>query len=203
MVQDLRQAQQEIVHRLALASEYRDTDTGKHIQRVSLYAEILARAYGLPEEECALIREAAPMHDIGKIGIPDAILLKPGHLETRERQTINTHTLIGSDILAGGTSPLVRLAQGIAVSHHERFDGSGYPKGLKREEISVAGKIIALCDVFDAITSRRSYKPASSFEEAVAEIQKGRGLQFDPQLVDLFIQVLPQIKDVWKRLLPS
>lgn len=199
MVQDLRQAQQEIVHRLGLASEYRDSNTGKHIQRVSLYAEILARAYGLPEEECALIREAAPMHDVGKIGVPDAILLKPGHLESGERQAINTHTLIGSDILTGGTSPLVRLAQEIALSHHERWDGTGYPNGLQKEEISVAGKIVALCDVFDALTSRRSYKSAFSFEEAVAEIRKGRGLQFDPQLTDLFMQVLPQIREISER----
>jgi putative two-component system response regulator len=201
-VQDLRQSQQEIVHRLALASEYRDTETGRHIERVSRYAEILARAYGLQEEQCALIREAAPMHDVGKIGVPDAVLLKPGSLDRRERQVIETHTRIGSDILTGGTSPLVRLAQEIAASHHERWDGKGYPKGLKTDEISVAGKIVALCDVFDALTSRRPYKRAFTFEEAVTEIRKGRGTQFDPRLTDLFIQVLPQIREVWERYPP-
>jgi len=203
LVQNLRHAQEEIVHRLALASEYRDTDTGKHIQRVGLYAEILARANGFTEEECFLVREAAPMHDVGKIGVPDAILLKPDQLDLRERQVIKTHTLIGNDILTGGTSPLVRLAQDIAATHHERWDGTGYPKGLQKEEISVAGKIVALCDVFDALISRRPYKQAFSFEDAVAEIRKGRGNQFDPQLTDLFMQVLPKIKEVLERFPPS
>jgi len=183
---DLDQARLEILDRLALAAEYRDDDTQEHAWRIGRSCALLALGLGLPDGEVELIRRAAPLHDIGKIGIPDVILLKPGKLSHQEFEVIKTHTRIGAEILSGSKSPLLRLAQRIALTHHERWDGGGYPAGLSREEIPQAGRIVAVADVFDALTHERPYKEAWPVEKAVGEILGQAGRQFDPGLVDVF-----------------
>jgi HD-GYP domain-containing protein (c-di-GMP phosphodiesterase class II) len=192
-IQELVETQREIVYRLGRAAEYRDTDTGAHLQRMSHYCAALARAYGLSSAECELILYASPMHDIGKIGIPDAILRKKGKLDEEEYNLIKTHTLIGTRILAGSNSRLLQMAQEIAVTHHEKWDGSGYPKGLKGKEIPLVGRIASICDVFDSLTTERPYKKAWSVEEALQEIEAKSGKDFDPHLVELFKKILPEI----------
>ncbi|MBB5234264.1 PAS domain S-box protein [Deinococcus budaensis] len=176
-------AQLEILHRLARAAEYRDDDTGEHMGRVALTAAGLARELGLPDEEVALMERTAPLHDVGKIGIPDGILLKPGRLTPEEFEAVKAHTLIGSSILSGGQSPLVERAEEIARTHHERWDGSGYPLGLAGEAIPLSGRIVAVADVLDALTNDRPYKQAWSFEAALAEIRSQSGRHFDPRVV--------------------
>ena len=183
---DLEQARLEILERLALAAEYRDDDTQEHAWRIGRTCALLALGLGLPSEEVELIRRAAPLHDIGKIGIPDAILLKPARLTGREFDVVKTHTRIGAEILSGSRSPLLRLAQRIALSHHERWDGGGYPHGLAGEEIPLAARIVAVADVFDALTHERPYKEAWPLEQAVGEILGQAGRQFDPGLVEAF-----------------
>jgi PAS domain S-box-containing protein/putative nucleotidyltransferase with HDIG domain len=186
----LEEAQFEILSRLAAAAEYRDDDTGEHTRRVGELAGRLAERLGLSAEETRLIRLAAPLHDVGKIGIPDAILLKPGRLTRREFETIKSHTTIGAEMLAGGAFPLLARAEEIARTHHERWDGSGYPAGLAGEEIPMAGRIVAIVDVFDALTHDRPYKDAWTVEDAVAEIERQRGRHFDPRVVDAFLATL-------------
>jgi putative two-component system response regulator len=183
---DLEQARLEILGRLALAAEYRDDETQEHAWRIGRTCALLADAVGLPDRQVELIRRAAPLHDIGKIGIPDAILLKPGKLTEHEFDAIKTHTTIGAEILSGGKSSLLLLAERIALSHHERWGGGGYPDGLSGEEIPLAGRIVAVADVFDALTHERPYKRAWPVDEAVSEVLDQRGRQFDPQLVDAF-----------------
>ena len=186
---ELEQAQEEILERLALATEYRDDDTGEHTRRVGHLSALLARAFGLPEQQAELLRRAAPLHDVGKIGIPDNTLLKHGPLTQAEFEIMKTHSTIGARILSGGHSPLSRLAEEIALTHHERWDGSGYPQGLKGEDIPLAGRIVALADTFDALTHERPYKTAWPLEQALAEIARQRGRQFDPQLVDVLLRL--------------
>jgi cyclic di-GMP phosphodiesterase len=183
---DLEQARLEILNRLALAAEYRDDDTQEHAWRIGRTCALLALAVGLPEGEAELIRRAAPLHDIGKIGIPDAILLKPGRLSGAEFGVIKTHTTIGAEILSGSRSPLLVLAERIARTHHERWDGRGYPRGLAGEQIPLAGRIVAVADVFDALTHQRPYKEAWPVQQAVSEVLAQAGAQFDPRLVDAF-----------------
>jgi putative two-component system response regulator len=183
---DLEQARLEILNRLALAAEYRDDDTQEHAWRIGRTCALLALAVGLPEGEAELIRRAAPLHDIGKIGIPDAILLKPGRLSGAEFEVIKTHTTIGAEILSGSRSPLLVLAERIARTHHERWDGRGYPRGLAGEQIPLAGRIVAVADVFDALTHQRPYKEAWPVQQAVSEVLAQAGAQFDPRLVDAF-----------------
>ncbi|HPO14212.1 MAG TPA: DUF3365 domain-containing protein [Candidatus Hydrogenedentes bacterium] len=190
---ELHDSRLEIVRRLARAAEFRDTDTGLHITRMSLYCEALGRAAGLNEMECDLLLNSSALHDIGKIGIPDRILLKHGRFEPDEAKVIKRHVEMGGEILAQSASELVQWAEVITRAHHEKWDGTGYPAGLKGEEIPLIGRIATLCDVFDALTSQRPYKKAWSVEEAIAEIERGRGIHFDPQLVDLFKQALPKI----------
>ena len=183
---DLEQARLEILERLALAAEYRDDDTQEHAWRIGRTCARLALGLGLPVQEVELIRRAAPLHDIGKIGIPDAILLKPGRLTGQEFDIVKTHAAIGAEILSGSRSPLLRLAQRIALTHHERWDGGGYPNGLAGEEIPLAGRIVAVADVFDALTHERPYKEAWPVGQAVEEIVGQAGRQFDPRLVEAF-----------------
>ena len=196
---ELEKARREIVVRLGRAAEYRDNETGMHVIRMSNYSAALARATQLPEEQCDLILQASPMHDVGKIGIRDNILLKPGKLEGDERVNMKTHVEIGVSILSGGDSKIIQLAQEIAATHHEKYDGTGYPNGLKGEEISIPGRIVPICDVFDALTSVRPYKKAWTVEDAVDLLKQEKGKHFDPDLVDRFISILPEILEIRER----
>lgn len=186
---ELEAAQHEILERLCYAGEYRDDSTGQHVQRVQSVATDLARALDLPETQVALIHQAAALHDVGKIGIPDAILLKPSTLMPEERQQMQMHTTIGGKILGGSQQCLLQAAEEIALTHHERWDGSGYPRGLAGEAIPLAGRIVAVADVFDALTSERPYKAAWPAEAALAEIARQSGRQFDPRVVAAFLRI--------------
>ncbi len=185
---ELELAQVDILRHLALAADYRDDLTGLHAQRVGLLAALLAEATGLPPDEAKLIRGAAPLHDLGKIGIPDHILLKSGDLTPEEFQIVKTHTAIGGKILAASSFPLLKMAEQIARYHHEHWDGSGY-LGLKGEAIPPAARLTSVADTFDVLTHSRPYKAASSLEEALAEIQKERERQFDPGVVDALVKL--------------
>lgn len=184
---DLDDSQVEIVERLAKAAEIRDDDTGRHTQRVARQSALLAEALGMGERFIELIRRAAPVHDVGKIGIPDRILLKAGKLTAVEMEIARSHTVIGARLLSGGHSDLVKMAERIALSHHERWNGSGYPQGLRGEEIPLEARIVGLADVLDALTHRRPYRPASPMHEALAEVVRERGMHFDPALVDALL----------------
>ena len=190
---ELQDARQEILDRLARAAEFRDDDTGQHTQRVGRLAARIAEVVGLPAEEVSLIRKAAPLHDVGKIGIPDSILLKEGRLTPQERTLMQTHTTIGARILSGSRFPLLRLAEEIALSHHEHWDGAGYPSGLRDEDIPYSGRIVAVADVFDSLTHERPYKIAWSTKDALAEIRAQSGKQFDPVVVDAMLRVAPEV----------
>jgi putative two-component system response regulator len=187
---ELEAAQLEILQRLALAAEYRDDCTGQHTQRVGHLAALLGRAIGLPKDHVELIRRAAPLHDVGKIGIPDGILLKPGSLTAEEYSQIKTHTDIGRIILSGSRFPILQLAEQIALHHHERWDGRGY-YGIKETEIPLEARIVSIVDVFDVVTHERPYKKAASSEFAMETIRQERGKQFDPNLVDVFVDLRP------------
>lgn len=186
---DLQKAQVEILERLARAAEYRDDITGQHTQRVGTMSAMLARALWLPDDQIELVRMAAPLHDVGKIAVSDAILLKPGKLTPDEFEVVKTHTTIGASILSKGHSELVKMAEVIALTHHEHWDGSGYPRGLEGAAIPIPGRIVSLVDVYDALTHERPYKEAWSREEAIAEIRRQEGKQFDPMVVDAFVHV--------------
>lgn len=188
--------EEEIILRLARAAEFRDSDTGAHILRMARYSFIIAKSLGLDSELCRLIYRAAPMHDVGKIGVSDAVLLKPAALSPEERELMEKHTLFGEEILAGSGSRLIQVAAEIAGSHHERWDGRGYPRGLKGTEIPIVGRIAAVADVFDALTSERPYKHAWSLEEARAAIVKGSRSQFDPECVDAFLRRWDSVVEV-------
>jgi putative two-component system response regulator len=188
---ELEAAQLEIIERLARAAEYRDDNTGHHTERVGQMAALLARQLGLPDPQVSLIRRAAPLHDVGKIGIPDAILLKAGKLTPEEFEQVKTHTNIGQRILSGSRFGVLRLAEEIAFSHHERWDGAGY-MGIPKDQIPLAGRIVAVADVFDALTQQRPYKTAWPVAEAISEIEKQRAKQFDPEIVDAFLRVIEQ-----------
>ena len=186
---ELESAQIEIIERLARAAEFRDDNTGHHTERVGQMAALLAREIGLPDSSVQLVRRAAPLHDVGKIGIPDSILLKLGKLTDAEFALVKTHTRIGARILSGSRFGLLRMAEEIAFSHHEHWDGTGY-EGLVGESIPLPGRIVAIADVFDALTQKRPYKAAWPIGEAVEEIRRQRGHQFEPNLVDAFLQVI-------------
>lgn len=186
--EDVIRAQMALVDRLGTAAEVRDEgETNRHSTRVGDVAAAIAEHLGLDQPTISIIRRAAPLHDIGKIGIPDAILRKPGKLTAEEFEVVKTHTEIGYKILAGTGVPLMDLAAEIAVSHHENWDGSGYPQGLHGEEIPLAARVAALADVYEALTSERAYKRAWTHDEAVEQICKYRGTKFDPQVVDAFL----------------
>jgi PAS domain S-box-containing protein len=185
----LEEARLETLSRLALAAEYRDDQTYEHTERVGYTAALLADRLGLSEHETSLIRQAAPLHDIGKLSVSDTILLKPGKLTEEEFELVKRHTIHGSAILSGSRHEVLRLAEEIARTHHEWWDGSGYPHGLRRTSIPISGRIVAVADVFDALTHERPYKPAWPVEDAVEEIRRFRGSQFDPAVVDAFEQL--------------
>ncbi|TSE25876.1 Cyclic di-GMP phosphodiesterase response regulator RpfG [Tepidimonas sediminis] len=189
--EEVRRTRLQVVQRLGRAAEYRDEETGHHILRMSHMAAHLARTVGWDDAAVELMLHAAPMHDIGKIGIPDAVLLKPGRFEPHEWEIMKTHATIGAQLLDGDDSDLLRMARDIAWTHHEKWDGSGYPRGLAGEDIPEAGRIVALADVFDALTSARPYKRAWPVEEAVALLREQRGRHFEPRLVDAFLDELP------------
>lgn len=191
--EELHATRLQVVQRLGMAAEYRDEETGFHILRMSHICALLAREIGWNDEQCDLILNASPMHDIGKIGIPDTILLKPGKFEPHEWEIMKTHAVIGAKLLEGDDSTLMVMAREIALTHHEKWDGSGYPYGLIGEAIPLSGRIAALADVFDALTSTRPYKKAWSVEAAVDLIKESSGSHFDPALVDVFLRKLPDI----------
>jgi putative two-component system response regulator len=186
----------ETIHRLSRAAEYKDENTGAHVQRMSRYAAVIACRLGLSHNAVENILYAAPMHDVGKIGIPDYILLKPGKLDPDEWQLMQEHTLIGGEILGGSRSGFVQLGELIALTHHESWDGGGYPHGMAGNEIPMAGRITAIADVFDALTSKRPYKEAVPVDESMDIIRQGRGTLFDPQVVDVFFDAFREILDI-------
>ena len=196
---ELLDSQFETIQRLAKAAEYKDSETGNHIIRMSQYSFELAKAMGLSEEICNLILKAAPMHDVGKIGIADNILLKPGKLTEKEFEVIKTHTTIGAELLSKNHSLVMEAAHIIALTHHEKWDGSGYPNGLKGDKIPVLGRICAIADVFDALTTERPYKKAWDTQTAFEMIQDSSGTHFDPQLVDMFVEISARIIDIYEK----
>jgi putative two-component system response regulator len=183
---DLEQSRLEILDRLALAAEYRDDDTHQHAQRIGRTAGLLAVQLKLGAKTASEIRRAAPLHDIGKIGIPDQILLKPGNLTPDEFEVIKTHTTIGAQMLSGSQAPLLQMAEQIALTHHERWDGTGYPVALASDQIPISGRIVAVADVFDALAHERPYKQAWPLDEVLAELSDQSGRQFDPAVIDAF-----------------
>jgi putative two-component system response regulator len=187
---ELEEAQIEVIDRLARAAEYRDHTTGQHTRRVGELSALLATMLQLPCEEVELIRRAAPLHDVGKISLSDAILLKPGRLSPAEIELNRSHTTLGADLLSGGHFPLLQMAEEIALTHHERWDGAGYPRGLVGTEIPLSGRIVAVADVFDALVHERPYKRAWTAEEAVTEIAEQSGKQFDPDVVRALISLM-------------
>lgn len=193
---ELQVAYHDTINRLVLAAEYKDEDTADHIVRISRYSELLAEKYGMSAVEVQNIRNAAPMHDIGKIGIPDHILLKPGKLTDAEFEIMKTHTLIGADILAKSRANILQVAEEISISHHEKWDGTGYPLKLAGEKIPIAGRIVGLADVFDALTTRRPYKKPYPIQVACEIIKTERNKHFDPDLVDIFLENLDAIEQI-------
>lgn len=187
---ELEIARLDVLERLALASEYRDYTTGQHTQRVGDLSARIARELGLPEEEAELIERAACLHDVGKIGIPDEILLKPGKLSESEWFVMKGHVELGTKLLSMGKSPLVKMAELIAFTHHERYDGSGYPRGLKGEAIPLVGQIVAVADVFDTLVNDRPYKRAWTVEEALSEMERQRGRWFSPKVLNAFFKIV-------------
>jgi len=181
--------------------ESRSKETGNHVKRVAEYSKILALHYGLSQEQAEMLKQASPMHDIGKVAIPDAILNKPGRFDEDERKIMDTHASLGYEMLKSSKRPLLKLAATVAYEHHEKWDGSGYPQGLKGEEIDINGRITALADVFDALGSDRVYKKAWNDEKIFNLLKEERGKQFDPKLIDIFFANLPKflkIRDTFR-----
>ena len=198
-VEELLHTRLQIVQRLGLAAEYKDNETGMHVMRMSHYAQILARAAGLSEWQAEELLHAAPMHDIGKIGIPDAILRKNGKLDPAEWDVMRSHVEIGARIIGEHPQGVLKTARTVALTHHEKWDGSGYPNGLSGEDIPLEGRIVAIADVFDALTSERPYKHAWPLEQALELLREQAGKHFDPRLVGIFHEVLPAILAVRNR----
>ena len=200
LIEDLTEAKQRIeeahldtIQRLAVVAEYKDEDTAIHIRRMSRYCAVLARTLKLSPADVEMMLHASPMHDVGKIGIPDAILVKPGKLDADEWNIMKQHTIMGAQILSGSESELIQAGEVIALSHHEKWDGSGYPNGLAREKIPLLGRICAVADVFDALTSKRPYKEAFPNEKACKILKEGRGKHFDPNILDAFFKRLDEV----------
>ena len=200
-LQHAKETEYEISLRLGTASEYRDLETGMHIKRMSRYSALLGHLSGMSEEEEELLLYSSPLHDIGKIGIPDAILLKPGKLDEKEFLFMQEHARIGGLMLQDGESyPIIKAGQVIASQHHEKYDGSGYPKGIKGEEIHIYARIVAIADVFDALSSKRVYKPAFELSKTLAIMKEGKGTHFDPTLIDLFMEHVEKFLEIQKAL---
>ena len=198
-MEELRETRLQIVQRLGRAAEYKDNETGMHVIRMSHFAHRLALAAGCGAEWADDLLNAAPMHDVGKIGIPDAVLQKPGPLDPQEWATMRRHPEIGAEIIGEHPSGVLRLARSVALAHHEKWDGSGYPAGLAGEHIPLEARIVAVADVFDALTSVRPYKKAWAPEDAMAHIAAQAGQHFDPELVRLFAPLLPELLDIRQR----
>jgi putative two-component system response regulator len=202
----IKGASLETIYRLSRAAEYKDEDTGEHIMRMSHYSAAIAKKMGLGDNVVESILYAAPMHDVGKIGIPDKILLKPGPLDPHEWEIMKKHTIIGGKILEGSREGFIRLGEVVALTHHEKWDGSGYPAGLKGRKIPLVGRIVAIADVFDALLSKRPYKEPFSLEKSYEIIREGRGIHFDPDVVDAFFEIQDEIlaiRDKYKDKGPS
>lgn len=193
---EIRERERDAIYRLTSAAEFRDPETGEHIQRMAHYSKHIAVNLGLSEEQQTLILEAAPMHDIGKVGIPDGILLKPGRLDAEEFDIMKQHTTIGHKILEDSPSKLLQIAAEIAYTHHEKFNGAGYPRGLVGEDIPLFGRIVAVADVFDALTSSRPYKPAWPLERATSLLRDESGKHFDPQCIDAFFENWDRVMEI-------
>ncbi len=187
------EAHLDTIRRLMIASEYKDKDTAGHIERIGLYSEVVARAMGLAPGEVELILHAAPMHDVGKLGVPDKILLKPGKLDDDEWVLMRAHAAIGAQILSGSSAPLIQMGEKIALSHHEKWDGSGYPNGLSGEHIPLEGRICTVVDFFDALTMDRPYRKAVPNEQVLEMMKEGSGSHFDPQMLDVFLGVIDDV----------
>ena len=192
----IKQASLDTTFRLAQAAEYKDEETGSHIKRIGYYSAAMAKSMSLPSQVTEAILYAAPMHDIGKIGIPDRILLKPRHLDDEEWNSMKMHTVIGGRILSNSDSYVIQMAEQIALTHHEKWDGSGYPKGLMGSHIPIWGGISAICDVFDALTSNRPYKTAFSIDESLEILKKSRGTHFDPEICNVFFSIQKEILSI-------
>ena len=195
---ELRDSNIQIIFRVAVMAEYRDLTTGTHLVRIADYSAIIAESMGLPGSEVELIRYSSPMHDIGKLMLPDSILKKKGKLSGKEWDQMRRHPLVGAEIFRNSTSPLMKSCGVIALTHHERHDGSGYPFGLKGKTIPLYGRIVGIADVFDALTSKRPYKKAYGFEKSVSMIMDMAGSHFDPEVVAAFIRSKDRIKGVWQ-----
>ncbi len=196
---ELRETRLQIVQRLGLAAEYKDNETGRHVIRMSHYARLLGLAAGMHEAEAEELLHAAPLHDVGKIGIPDRILQKPGKLDADERRIMQSHVEIGVRIIGDHPRGVLAVAHRIALGHHEKWDGSGYPSGLAGEAIPFEARIVAIADVFDALTSERPYKKAWPVEEALNYLRENRGRHFDPALVDLFLTLMDPVHEIMQR----
>lgn len=196
---EIREREKELIFRISRAAEFRDPETGAHIQRMAHYSQVIARGLGLDAKAQALILEAAPMHDVGKIGIPDYILLKPGRLSPEEFEVMKGHARLGHELLKDSGSETLRAGAEVAISHHEKYDGSGYPNGLKGYAIPLFGRIVAVADVFDALTSERPYKKAWSLEEARRYLENGRGCHFDPLCVEALLAGWDEVLDIRQR----
>ena len=196
--ESVKDSYSEMILRFALAAEYKDESTGTHLVKIADYCTEIAQGLGLSKTDIALLKYASPMHDIGKIVIPDAILKKEGGLTPEEREVMKKHTVLGADIFKGSRSPLLRVARLISLTHHERFDGTGYPAGMKGKEIPLFGRIVSIADVFDALTSRRPYKEPYDFDEALEIIKDAAGSQFDPDVVGAFVKRRDKIRKIWQ-----
>ena len=200
LTEEIEETQREVIFTLGEVVETRSEETGNHVKRVGEYCYLLARKYGFDEDTAELLRIASPMHDVGKIGIPDAILNKPGKLTDEEFERIKTHTLIGYDILKGSKQKILQLAAKIALEHHERWDGHGYPHGVAGEQINVLSRIVKVADVFDALSCKRVYKEAWSIEQILENLKKDRGTHFDPHIVNLLLDNVDEFIKIRERL---
>ena len=194
--EEIEETQKEVVFTMGAIGESRSKETGNHVKRVAEYSKILALKYGLDEKEAEMLKQASPMHDIGKVAIPDSVLNKPGRFDEKEREIMNTHAQLGFDMLKMSNRPLLKMAATVAYEHHEKWDGTGYPQGLKQEEIHIYGRITALADVFDALGSDRCYKEAWNDEKIFKMFKEERGKHFDPKLIDIFFENLDQFLEI-------